>query len=339
MKEYSYIKKALLRELSSDSSSSITELAHRIKCSRSTVMSNMEFLEREFGMRYTIEFNREVLGFVKNQIVLIKFGIMPEKEYVEEIFAGNRFLPFVAETSGDFDMLIGIVYNTTDEFLRWRSRTLHKLLRFRPSIRASYVTMINAGFLAIPNGVLEKLSLDLLGLDSLDTEIILQLNENARLTNTKIAEKLKVDVETVRYRIRKILKTNLIVRFTIVLTKPPTQFNVAFALDYSLGPNTTSAYYNSMSYYKSIDGNLPVVNAFPYLAAVSGRYYFFGIGCFYNEEEAVRDVVLKHRDIFKDDNLEMAYARITNVISGYLPIRNMSQERGLTVLNMEDLIG
>ncbi len=339
MKEYSYIKKTLLRELSSDSSCSITELAHRIKCSRSTVMSNMEFLEREFGMHYTIEFNREVLGFVKNQIVLVKFGIKPEREQVEEIFAGNKFLPFVAETVGDFDMLIGIVYNTTDEFLRWRSRALHKLLRFRPSLRASYVTMINAGFLAIPNGVLEKLSLNLLGLDSLDTKIILQLNENARLTNIKIAEKLEVDVETVRYRIRKILKTNLISRFTIVLTKPPTQFNVAFALDYSLGPSTTSAYYNSMSYYKSVDGKLPVVNAFPYLAAVSGRYYFFGIGCFYSEEEAVRNVVLKHKEIFKDDNLEMAYARITNVISGYLPIRNMNQDRGLTVMDMEGLIG
>ena len=86
MKEYSYIKRALLRELSEDSRMSVSTLAKKLRCARNTIISNMNILEKEFGLHYTLEFDKEELGLSQNQIWSIKLGKKPDVNEIRKIF-------------------------------------------------------------------------------------------------------------------------------------------------------------------------------------------------------------------------------------------------------------
>lgn len=66
MKEYSYIKRSLLRELSGNSRVSVTNLSKRLRCSRNTVINNIKFLEKEFDLKYTLQINKEAIGLIQN---------------------------------------------------------------------------------------------------------------------------------------------------------------------------------------------------------------------------------------------------------------------------------
>jgi DNA-binding Lrp family transcriptional regulator len=323
VKEYSYIKRAILRELSEDSRISVSALAKKLKCARNTVISNMDTLEKEFGVHYTLEFNKEKLGLSQNQIWSIKLGKKAELNDIKRIFKDDNVVQFVAETEGDFDLLINIVADSTEGYLNWGMKTALQLLPYRPTVRASVISMVHTGYIPIQNAVLESLDLSLLDIDKLDKRILMLLNEDSRLTYSAIAKGLDEDVETIRYRLRKIAKTKIINRFTVVLEKPPTEYNMAFFLQHEFTPGIIERYKKARDYYLDIDGKLPIMNTFQYLALTSGSYLTFGIGCFETEEDAIRKGVLAHRELFKEDSAIVYFAKITNVTKGYLPIRSI----------------
>jgi DNA-binding Lrp family transcriptional regulator len=333
LKEYSYTKRALLRELSENSRASVTILAKKLKCSRNTIISNMRFLEKEFGLKYTLQFNKEKVGFMQNQVWSIKFGIKPKTEEIEKIFKDDIFAEIVAQTEGDFDLLMvrkvptNTITNTGEKYKNWGLSKGIKLLKYRPSIRFSLAIVTHTGFTPISKETLQNIDFTRLGMNKLDKEMIIELNNNSRLTYRGLAKLLNEDVETIRYRFKRFTKANIIKRFTIVLKKPPMKYNIAFLMDYDLAPGLIGRYKEAHDYYLAIDGKMPLVNTFSYLALTSGRYLLFGIGCFENEEKAIQKAIIAHKEMFNEDNPAIHYAKITNMIKGSLPIRNIDIEK------------
>ena len=327
MKEYSYIKRAIMRELSENSRISVTNLAKKLKCSRNTVIKNMEHLEKEFDLYYTLEFDKRTLGFIQNHIWNIKFGIKPPAEEIEKMFKDDPIPQLVAKTDGDFDLVIKILANNSESYIKWALGTAVKLLEYRPTIKPSLIAMIHAGFAPVQNETIREFDGKLLGIDSLDKQIIMLLNDNSRLTYRAIARELKCDVETVRYRIRKISKMNIIKRYTVLMRKPPAGYGLAFFINYELAPGLIKRYEDAYKYYLDLDRNIPIMNTFQYLALTSGSYLFFGLGSFENEESAIRGAIIAHKQIYEADNPEIAYARITKMIKGYLPVRSTEVEK------------
>ena len=137
---------------------------------------------------------------------------------------------------------------------------------------------------------------------------------------------MKVDIETVRYRMKKILKSKIINRFTIILEKPPSEYNIAFFMNFELAPGLMKRYAQAYHHYVDVDEGLPVMNAFQYLALMSGSYLLFGIGCFDSEESAIKHAIMEHKEIYKEDNPEMSYARITRVVRGCIPVRSVDMQ-------------
>jgi len=334
MNEYSYIKRAILRELSEDSRMSVTALAMKLKCARNTIISNMDILEKEFDLHYTVEFNKEKLGLSQNQIWTIKFGKKPEPSEITRIFKDDNFVQFVAETKGDFDLLINIVATSTEQYLTWGMKTVLQLVEYRPTIRSSFISLVHVGYIPVQNTVLENLDLSQLGLDDLDKKILLLLSENSRFTYHTMAKKLNENVETIRYRLRKILNTKIIKRFTVILNKPPTDYNMAFFLYHDLAPGILERYKEAQDYYLEVDGKLPIINTFQYLALTSGSYLTFGIGCFDTEEDAIKKGIIAHRELYKEDSAKVYFAKITNVSKGYIPIRNIDMEKDFRPLKI-----
>jgi DNA-binding Lrp family transcriptional regulator len=206
------------------------------------------------------------------------------------------------------------------------------LLKFRPSIASSTIAMVHFGFTPIENGLIGSVNIDKIGIDSLDRDILLLLNQNARLSYSTIAKSLKQEVETVRYRIRGLKKKNLISKFTIVLERPPTEYNIAFYINYELAPGLPERYKEAYDYYLNFDSRLPVINTYQYLALTTGSFLLYGIGCFESEEKAIKDMVMAHRQIYMEDNPKISYAKITHVIKGFLPIRNIDIGKEFNVI-------
>jgi DNA-binding Lrp family transcriptional regulator len=333
MKEYSYIKRALLRELSENSRASVTNLSKKLKCSRNTIVSNMKKLEREFDLYYTLDLDKGILGFVQNHVWSVKFGTRPDLDTMKALFADDDFVQFVATTDGDFDLLIRTVSDSSDEYVKWSLKTINKFLPYRPVIKPSFEALTHTGFVPILNTTLKKLDLTRLGINAMDKKIIMLLNNNSRLSYMEMAKKLEVDVSTIGYRVKKLLKSELIRRFTITMKKQPTHYNVTFFVNYQLAPGVFKRYEDAHNYYVNSDGKLPLVNKFSYLAFTSGSYLLFGIGCFDSEEKAIKETVIAHKEIYKEDNPEVYYARINEVIKGYLPIRNIDIANGYRTMD------
>lgn len=334
MIEYSYLKKALFRELSEDAAQSTTELARKLHCSRNTVASNMAVLEKEYGLKYTLEFDRERIGFINNQIAYIKFEKKPSLKEIKDIFSDRRFLPLVATTEGDFDVIVKVIIDQTSEHNKWRYAWISRLLEYMPTIRASMINFVVTGFTPLTKEVLERIDLAKLNLDAADRQILILLNENSRISYNEISKKTKLDIGTVRYRLGKISKSGMIKRYTAYITRPPKIYSTAYFLNYRLNPGIFERAAKVFRHYAEVDGNLKFMNVYQYEAALIGCHGSFGICCTEDEEQAVHEIVDQHREIYKGDDLNVEMARITNVITGALPIRNIDMRKRISEIRL-----
>jgi DNA-binding Lrp family transcriptional regulator len=323
VKEYSYVKKALMRELSENSRISVTEIAKKLKLSRSTVISNMHSLEKELGLEYTIEFNRQAFGLVQVHIVKVKFGKKPDVETIARIFKNDDNAQFVAVTEGDFDMFVRVVTDDTENYVKWALETAIKLLEYQPTIEPSMVAMVHTGFMPLPNEILKHMCSTVPSLDSTDAKILIALNSNARISYRDIAKTLGEHVETVRYRIKKLMGMNLIRRFTVIAKKPPSEYNAAFFINLKLSPGLVDRVKEAQKYYESIDGGMNIVNSFQFISLMSGSSLIFGVGCFPDEESAISHIVLAHKRIYAPDQPTISFARVKQIVKGCPPVRNI----------------
>jgi DNA-binding Lrp family transcriptional regulator len=332
LKEVSQLKKKLLRELSENSRATVTVLAGRLKCSRNTIANNIEALENEFDVCYTLEFNRGMLGLIQNHVWSIKFGVKPTLQELKKIFEYDGNIQRVTKTEGDFDMTIYVSADSGANYIKWGLKTITKLLKYRPKVEFSMVALSHTGFTPVPNSILKNINLENLAFDELDREILLLLNENSRRSFKGMAKSLKIDVETVRYRIKRLVKLGVIRRFTMILLNPPTTYNMAFFVKYEFAPGLIERYQRASQYYKTLDAKLTTISTFQYLALLSGASTLYGIVCFKNEEEAMKMIEM-HREIYKEDRPTIIYSKITEVIMGHIPIRNMDIAKNFVDLN------
>lgn len=331
MKNYSYLRKAILRELSHNSRASITELSKKIKCSRNSVISNMEAMEKEIGLKYTLQFNRGALGISQNQFWLVNFEKKPSPEELASMFKNDDKVRFAAMTDRDFDLLINIITFSHEEYSHWAIKTLTKLLKYEPTIKAASIIANHIGFIPVPNDTIEKCDFGKLKLDEVDKKIIMLLNDDARMTYDAIAKALKENKGTIRYRVNRILKSGLIFRFTITVTKPPTPYNAVFYMNFNWTPGFIKRYDEARQYYVE-EKQLPLINTFQYLALSSGSFLFIGMGCFEDSEKAESAMITKHKELFAKDKPQIATAKITEVIKGNMPIRNINMKEAFDPL-------
>jgi DNA-binding Lrp family transcriptional regulator len=326
MRNYSYTKRALLRELSENSRVSVTALAKRLRCSRNTVMRNINALEKEFDLKYTLEFNKDI-SIVQNQVWCVKLGVKPKTKDLKEIFKDDSIIQFAARTEGDFDLIINLVADSSESYIRMAMGIMNKLLPYKSTFEQSHILLIHTGLMSLGEKAIEKLSLANSSIDELDKRILILMNENSRLSYQEMGDALHENVATIRYRLGVLTKMNLIKRFTVILRKPPTEYNTAFFMKCSFTTGIKNRYAKASEYYIDSDEKLPIVNKFQYLALTSGSYILFGIGCFESMESAFKDTVIAHKGLYKYDSPVVYSAKITEVVKGELPIRNIELKK------------
>ncbi|MDE1768679.1 MAG: AsnC family transcriptional regulator [Candidatus Micrarchaeota archaeon] len=325
MSEHGQIKKALLRELSENSRISITDLAKKLKCSRNAAIDNIKLLEQEFGLKYTLQFGDDPYVPIRNQIITVKFRVKPKDSVIRAMFKNSKYVSFVAITEGDFDLLIHMVTDSVGEYTRWAFLTFSKLYDYGPLARPSIIDFVHMGFMPIPDADLSESKMKQFGtIDDLDKKLLLLLNNESKLSDSALSKKAGENVDTVRKRTKRLLRSEIIKKYTAILSKPPAyQYNIAFFINYRFCPDIADSYTKLKGYYTELDEKSQLINPFQYIATTNGSYSLFGIGCFRDEETAITGAVLAHKEIFKAADVEISYAKIREVVYGNLPIRNI----------------
>jgi DNA-binding Lrp family transcriptional regulator len=161
------------------------------------------------------------------------------------------------------------------------------------------------------------------------------LNIDSRMSLVKIGKKVGEDVETVRYRLKKLSKSKIITRFTIVMEKPPKAYEIAFFMNLEFAPGLNQRNQKALEYYFGRNEAMQLTNSFQYLALLSGSYLFFGLGGFENEEEAFKNAIDVHRQIYEEDNPVIEHAKIVGMVKGSLPIRNIDMQRNFKMPKLD----
>ncbi|MEM0094736.1 MAG: winged helix-turn-helix transcriptional regulator [Candidatus Micrarchaeaceae archaeon] len=335
MREYDYSKRAVLRMLCEDARASITDIAKYARCSRSIASRYIKELEDEFGLRYTIDFKKDAIGLAYRYILWIKFATPPPEEKLLEVLKEDYKVQFAATTAGDFDLLVEVESSEGSSYILWETALAYKLAEYRPSIHPSQIVMTHIGFIPISNDLLSTIDLSNQGISERDKKIILALNENSRSSYREIAKKTGINEDTVRYRMSKIMSSGIIQRLSAIVTKPPTEYNMAFFVTYRFAPGTEKRAAHARKYYMEIDGKMPLINTFQILAPTSGSERFFVISCFDSKEEAMEKGIKMHKVIFKGDEPKIVHAKIGSVLKGFLPIRNIDVRKLYNVIKWE----
>lgn len=332
VKEYSYVKKRILRELSENSRISMTALAKKVGCSRNTAISNMNMLNKEFWIRDTINIDKDALGFQKH-VIKVKCGKKPAAVELKEIFKDDGIVQAVMLTEGDFDIFIDIVVQNSIAYAQWAARTTMKLLQYEPVFEPSLIAFVHMGFIPVPNKVLKDADMSVYDLDDLDKYILAELNRNSRLAYAELAERLGKPKGTIRYRMQKIMKLKLIRGFTIMMLKPPTDYNVIFFVKLKLRDGVLARVEKANRYFTESE-RLPLLNRFQLLALLIGNDLMLGYGCFDSEEEMIRDIAVALKSIYSVDSPIIEIARIKEKIMGEIAVNNADLKAHFKPLSM-----
>lgn len=335
MKEYSYIKRALIRALSEDSRATVTELADAAKCSRHSALAILNAITKEFDIKYTIDFNKQKLNLIQNHVLKISLSKKPKIEDLKRLFENDLSSQLVLTTEGDFDLVVYANTNSGNHYMQWETALSLSLAEYKPVIRPSQIVTTHIGFIPLLNKTLETIDLSHLDINQLDKNILLLLNENSRMTFRAMAHALNESADTIRYRFRRLKAMNFIQKFSLIIRKSPLDYNYISFVNYKFATGTGRRAAVAREHYMSIDGGMPLINKFQLLAPLSGSYRFFAFGCFEDEKDFNENFVAIQKKAFKEDSPEISSARIKDVIKGDLPIRNIDVRKSYNVVKWE----
>jgi DNA-binding Lrp family transcriptional regulator len=334
---YTLITRKIIRALSEDARMPISDLAKQLKLSRNVIMDRLPKLERELGIRYTIEFNEAALGLASPHLITVKFSSEPDYGRIAKALERSYIPQLAAKTRGKFDMLIYATAISGSEYARWDRSMRIFLGEYGTEWRASEVVHRQLGFLPLRNELLDRVKLP-----GNYKAIVKILNENSRTRFQEISKKLGMHFNTVAYNFKKLLKTNYIKRFTLTMNKPGDITMLSTFNKYKMNKDYEK---NSMAQRKVLkeDDENSLISRYILTAPLIGAYDFFTLSASDNFEAAYKRDRLANVQIMKTQRPEMAYAEIDRVILGRLPIRSVDTNKEYNTVSwtseFEDLQG
>lgn len=225
MQNLDLLDRKILAELDQDSRQPFSQIAKKVRTSRTVV---------EYRVKKLIE--NGIIVSLSAFVDPAKFGLTSWKVYLqfhnknkELDEAITKFLQeekkvwWVIKCEGNFDLMFLVLTKSVHEFYDFLSNFQSKFSKYEARIEIT--THINPDFFSrgyllnkeskkvcptfLKEPTLEKI-------DKTDIEILKILNKNARTPSTEIAIKLKTTPRIVNYRIKELLKRNIITHFRLI---------------------------------------------------------------------------------------------------------------------------
>jgi DNA-binding Lrp family transcriptional regulator len=316
-KKYSLVARRILGLLSNNSRMSISEIAKQLGVSRITVVKKIKSLQDEFDMHYTLELNEEALGLNNPHLILVKFKTKPDWIRIKEILE-KWYIPQMAfRLKGSFDMLIYANAFSKSDYSYWDRSMRILLSEYGVEWFPSEIVHRQLGYYPIRTVVLDGVKIS-----KKDREILKLLNENARMSQQELSDRLGIKFGTISYALKKLLKKSLIKRLTISIDHvKPLSFMVTLSRFTpkkgfsNIGAKSRLAYMD--------DDNDPLISRYILGSALIGSYDWFAIGVFDDFKTAYKYDVLYHKKVFESHDINLKYGEIEEVLLGKLPIRSI----------------
>ncbi|MDE1869215.1 MAG: AsnC family transcriptional regulator [Candidatus Micrarchaeota archaeon] len=329
---YGVMSRRIVRMLSENSRISLTEMAKRLGVSRRTVTIKLRRLEKELGIRYTLELNEPALGFNSPHLIAVKFTRKPDYAVVEEALRSSNVPQLATFVEGSYDMVIYANAKSITEYTNWdRSMRRLLLLPYEAYWDPSEVAYRQLGFFPIRSEAIAASDIP-----ENDRVMLQALNENSRISFGELSKKLNMNYKTAVYNFNRIAKSKYIKRFTIVIEKPEDITFMSFFSKYIPPREFKNAFAKSKAFFTSDDKD-PLINRYMLTTALMGVYDLFVIGAFDNYASAYRNCIQLNKKTFRDMKiLKLPYGQITKVVVGSLPIRSIDAEKNYGV-RVEDV--
>ncbi|MGI0100945.1 MAG: winged helix-turn-helix transcriptional regulator [Candidatus Micrarchaeaceae archaeon] len=314
---YSIPARKMIRMVSENSRIKITEMAKKLDMSRRTVAVKLANLEKELGIRYTIEFDEEKLELNRQHLIMVKFGSKPDYGKITETL-GRSYIPQIAvEVKGTYDMLVYANAMSGTEYARW-DRAMQMLLSpYKPTWQASEVVHRQLGFFPLRNEII-----DMTRVSPKYKRMLKILNGNSRISFQELARNLNMNVNTAVYNFNKLVSLGYIKSFTATMDMPKDMSLMTFFSRYTPSDGYEGASSKARALFMSDDPE-PLVSRYLLTAPLIGGYDFFTLGAFDNHETAYKEDVLCHKHIFRKYNIRILYGDVRRILLGRIPIRSV----------------
>jgi DNA-binding Lrp family transcriptional regulator len=217
--------KKIIYYLIKNSRDSLGSIGKKIEASKELVSYRIKrLIENKIIHNYSILLNFEKLGYLSVQTHYKFININPKiKAEIIKFLVNNKHTINVNEIEGNYDLQVDFFLGKPQEFeklldeLRIRYQPYLIFKNLNPCIGTEFYPY---SFL-LENTQKKELDIkwlwgqELITIDRLDLKILGKLSKNARIQTKKIANELKISVNTVNSRIKKMENKRIIEKYTI----------------------------------------------------------------------------------------------------------------------------
>ncbi|MDE1850857.1 MAG: AsnC family transcriptional regulator [Candidatus Micrarchaeota archaeon] len=316
--KWSPLLKKMIRLLSEDSRMSITKMTQHLGVSRKTVGDKLKKAEAELGIRYTLELDENALGLDNPHLILIKFTEKPNYDEVAKILSSSHITQLAARVEGSYDLFVYANAENSGEYVYWDKTMQVMLSKYKAHWQPSDLAFSHLGFFPIRNALLQRLNIP-----KTYKEILLLLNENARMSLNEMARRLGMKPNTLAYNLNKLLKMGYIKRFTITMGNPPKVSMMSLFGKYIIAEGFEDDSMKMRKELTFLDDKMPLISRCLFSAQLIGSYDFFFVGVYDNDAIGLKHLIRYYKDRFKRHKVKVMYGTIGKVILGNFPVRNL----------------
>ena len=325
-------EKIILRELSTDSRTSLSNMSKKAGCSYVTVGKVIDKLKEKLDIKFILELDLTKLGFLQKHVLMVKFTKKPDLKFLERTLKEEKDVIGAYITKGQFDMVIFAAESDPIKYVHWETLFIQKLSDYGAKVKSSDLPYFSFGFLPVDNTLIDNAKIKI----KKDEIMLLKLlNDNSRISYSELARLLKTNESTIRYKLFNLLKRGIIKRFTIAAQNPPQEYIIGFFENWIFSKAFEQRAALDRKHMIGIDEQLPILTTFQMSAPLTGSYENFIIGLFDNETTALENTAKKHAEIYKTEGFEEKHARIIKSLKGYFPFRNLDLKEHYNVVKWE----
>lgn len=210
----------ILAELDRDARQSNNQIGRKVRLSKEVVKYRIDkMIEAGVIVKFYTLTNYFKLGIKKFKLYLRFTNVSKEKiEDIANYFYKHKKTEWVVTSSGRWDMIVGFLVKNVNEFDDEVQEVLNKYAKYiqeKAVTTTLYLVHHERGFFESKNTeVIYHTSKDKEEkIDNLDEEILKILTNNARMSVTEIAEKLKTTPRIIQYKIKEMEKKLVILSY------------------------------------------------------------------------------------------------------------------------------
>lgn len=328
---FSMRERLIMRLLSSNARASVTELAKTAKCSRPTAKRLVEKLAKEFGLRFVLEVDANMLGKLERHVLAVKFKRKPDASVLESLFKDEKYVHDVYLTEGSFDLVVIATASNPIEYIIWETKLMEDLSDYGPQVKPSDIAYMALGFIPLNDSFVNDISKEI-KVDEGDKSLLQLLNHNSRMSYRELSNLSGIKEDMVRYKVFGLRRKGIIKRFTVAVQKPPEGYAIAIFENWTYNKFFEDRAAIDRSEVMNTDGEFPFLTAYQLSAPLTGSFGNFALCLFSDRREAMQKAIQKHKTIYKKDSLEIKHAKVIKALKGLLPFRNLDVKSNYVVV-------